>query len=137
MTEPATLLKQLISVAGISGDEAPVRRLVEAAWRPLADEIHTSRLGSLHALHRGVASEPRAKLLYAAHMDAIGLMVSGLAGGFLRICEVGYLDPRILPGQLVTVHGRRELPGVVVQLPEQLFAHADRRCVRRCAQQAG
>ena len=56
MTESATLLKQLISVAGISGDEAPVRALVEAAWRPLADEVHTSRLGSLQALQRGAGS---------------------------------------------------------------------------------
>ena len=120
MTESVTLLKQLISVAGVSGDEAPVRELVEAAWRPLADEVHTSRLGSLHALHRGTGSEPRPKILYVAHMDAIGLMVTGLRAGFLRICELGGMDPRILPGQLVTVHGRKELPGVVVQIPEQL-----------------
>jgi endoglucanase len=120
MVEPVTFLKQLISVAGLSGYELPVRELVEAAWRPLADELQVSRLGSLHALHRGAAPEPRPALLYAAHMDAIGMMVSGLLDGFLRLSEVGGVDPRLLPGQLVTVHARQDLPGVIVLLPTHL-----------------
>lgn len=121
MVEPVTFLKQLISVAGLSGHEAPVRELVEATWRPLADAMQVSRLGSLHALRRGNAPEPRPALLYAAHMDAIGMMVAGLLDGFLRISEVGGLAPRILPGQLVTVHGRQDLPGVIVPLPSHLL----------------
>ncbi len=121
MSEPVTFLKQLISAAGLSGYEAPVRELLEVAWRPLVDELRVSRLGSLHALRRGIGAEPRPALLYAAHMDAIGMMVSGLLDGFLRVSEVGGLDPRILSGQLVIVHGRRDLPGVIVPLPENLL----------------
>jgi putative aminopeptidase FrvX len=121
MAEPVTFLKQLISVAGLSGHEAPVRELVEAAWQPLADTVQISRLGSLHALRSGNAPEPPPALLYAAHMDAIGMMVAGLLDGFLRISEVGGLDPRILPGQLVTVHARQDLPGVIVALPSHLL----------------
>ena len=49
------------------------------------------------------------------------MMVSGLLDGFLRISEVGGLDPRILAGQLVTVHGRKDLPGVIVPLPANLL----------------
>jgi len=94
MSEPVTFLKQLISLAGLSGYEAPVRELLEATWRPLVDELQVSRLGSLHALRRGAASEPRPALMYAAHMDAIGMMVSGLLEDFLRISEVGGVDPR-------------------------------------------
>jgi tetrahedral aminopeptidase len=121
MSEPVTLLKQLISVAGLSGYEAPARRLLQAAWRPLVDDLQVSRLGSLHALRRGTAPEPRPALLVASHMDAIGMMVSGLLDGFLRISEVGGLNPLILAGQLVTVHGRKDLPGVIVPLPENLL----------------
>jgi endoglucanase len=114
-------LKQLISVAGLSGYESPVRELLQTAWRPLVDDLQVSRLGSLHGLRRGVSAEPSPALLYAAHMDAIGMMVSGLLDGFLRISEVGGLDPRILPGQLVTVHARKDLSGVIVQLPAHLL----------------
>ena len=121
MTEILPFLKQLISAPGLSGDEAPVRRLVEEAWRPLTEELHLSRLGSLHGLRRGIAPEPRPSLMLAAHMDAIGLMVTGLVDGFLRLTHVGGLDPRVLPGQLVKVHGREDLPGIIVQPPAHLL----------------
>jgi len=115
------LLKQLISLPGLSAYEAPARNAIEAAWRPLVDELSISRLGSLHGLRKGRAADPRPRLLLAAHMDAIGLMVTGIDGGLLRFTEIGGIDPRILPGQLVTIHGRRDLPGVVVQPAERLL----------------
>lgn len=121
MTELLPFLKSLISVSGLSGHEKPVRQLIEAAWGPFTDELHVSRLGSLHGLKRGSAQEPRPAILLAAHMDAIGLMVTGMQDGFLRICEIGGVDGRVLPGQLVTVHGRQDLPGVVVQPPPHLL----------------
>jgi putative aminopeptidase FrvX len=121
MSELKTFLKSLISVPGLTGYETPVRHLIDETWRPLTDEIHISRLGSLHALRRGVASEPRPSILVATHMDAIGLMVSGIVDGFLRVTEVGGIDVRVLPGQLVAVHGRQELPGIVVQPPSHLL----------------
>ena len=121
MPELLPLLKGLISLPGLSGYESPVCDLLQGAWGPLTDEIQLSRLGSLHALRRGRAAPPRPSLLLAAHMDAIGLMVSGLVEGFLRLARVGGLDARILPGQLVTVHGREALPGVVVPFPPHLL----------------
>ncbi|MCJ7694494.1 MAG: hypothetical protein MUO40_03625, partial [Anaerolineaceae bacterium] len=54
-------------------------------------------------------------------MDAIGLMVTGIKDDLIRFTEVGGIDSRILPGQLVTVHGRQDLPGMVVQPPEYLL----------------
>jgi tetrahedral aminopeptidase len=121
MTNSLEFLKQLISVPGLSGYESPVRDLIEAAWRPLTDEFHLSRLGSLHALRRGTAPEPRPSLMISTHMDAIGLMVSGVEGEFLRVTAIGGLDPRVLPGQLVSVHGRQNLPGVIVLPPSNLL----------------
>jgi tetrahedral aminopeptidase len=121
MSELNKFLKSLISAPGLSGFEAPVRDLIRAAWEPLTDEIGVSRLGSLHARVNGSAPEPRPALLLAAHMDAIGLMVSAVQQGFLRLTGIGGLDARVLPGQVVRVHGREELPGVVVQPPGHLL----------------
>jgi endoglucanase len=75
----------------------------------------------LHGLKSGTSPEPRPTILIATHMDAIGLMVSSIQDGFLRLTEIGGLDARVLPGQLVTVHGRRDLPGVIVQPPAHLL----------------
>lgn len=115
MIELLPFLKQLISAPGLSGYEAPVCDLIESAWRPLTDELRLSRLGSLHGIRYGRLPGPRPKLMLAAHMDAIGMMVSGILDGFLQLAPIGSLDPRVLPGQLVTIHGRRDLPGVIVQ----------------------
>jgi endoglucanase len=121
VTEISLLLKSLLSSAGLSGHESPVADLIRAQWTPLADEIHLSRLGSIHALRRGDAAAPRPSLLLSAHMDAVGMMVTDIEDGFLRLTEIGGIDPRLLPGQPVTVHARQPLQGVVAALPSALM----------------
>lgn len=121
MTELKDTLKKLISLPGLSGYEAPAREVISAAWQPLVDEISVSPMGSLHALRRGTGPQPRPSILLAAHMDAIGLMITSIQGGLLRFTEVGGVDPRILPGLRIIVHGRRDLPAVVVQPPDYLL----------------
>jgi putative aminopeptidase FrvX len=127
MTDILPFLKELITAPGLSGHEAPVRQIIEKTWGPLTDELSISRLGSLHSLRRGTAPEPRASLLMAAHMDAIGLIVTRLNGEFLHIFRVGGVDPRVLPGQPVVVHGREDIPGLVVQPPPRLLPDAYRK----------
>src|SRR3990172_4615112 len=117
MIDLSAHIQKLISAPGLSGHESAVRTLIEEAWKPLTDELSASRLGSLHGLCRGSGPEPRPGVLIAAHMDAIGLMVTQVLDGFLRVTSIGGIDPRVLPGQIVTVHGREDLSGVVVQPP--------------------
>ncbi len=114
MIEIKEFLTDLMSLAGLSAYEGPARERIAQTWKPLVDEINVSPIGSLHALKRGYGDEPRPRILLAAHMDAIGLMVTGVQDGFIRITEIGGIDPRLLPGMRVTVHGKRDLPGVVV-----------------------
>ena len=121
MRDILPFLKSMLRAPGLSGFEGPIREIIQKEWEPLADEISVSRLGSLHALKRGHAPEPRPKLLLSAHMDAVGLMVTGVQDGLLRITKIGGIDARILPGQLVTVHGLTDLPGVIVQPPAFLL----------------
>jgi len=121
MTELKDFLKHLLSLPGLSGYEDPVRAVIAETWKPLTDELSISRIGSLHGLKRGSGSDPRPRILLSAHMDAIGMIVTGLQDGLLRFTEIGGIDPRVLPGQPVTVHGRRELPGFVVQPPGWLL----------------
>ena len=121
MTELLSYLKELISASGISGYEAGIRPIIEKSWQPLTDQLKVSHLGSLHGLQRGTSPEPRPSILIATHMDAIGLMVNAIVDGFLRVISIGGLDARVLPGQMVTVHGRQELPGMIVATPARLL----------------
>ena len=129
MTDILPFLKSIISVSGVSGHEAPVAKLIAEKWRPLVDEVTTSRVGSLHGLKKGSGKGKRPSIMIATHMDAIGMMVSKVEDGFLHITDVGGIDVRVLPGTQVTVHANNgeELPGVIAMpsaklLPESLTA---------------
>ena len=114
-------LKKMISAPGLSGFEGPIREIIREAWEPLTDELSVSKLGSLHGLKKGRGPEPRKRVLISTHMDAIGMMVTGIEEGLMRITQIGGIDHRILPGQPVIVHGREDLPGQVVQPPAHLL----------------
>lgn len=128
MSDILPFLKELISAPGLSGYEEPAAAIIENKWRPLVDQVSRGKLGSLHGLRR--ASLPgktgtTPSIMVVTHMDAIGLMVTGIVDGFLRITSVGGVDFRILPGQLVIVHATRgegrELPAVVALPPARLL----------------
>lgn len=108
----------LLSIPGLSGYEMPVAGIIEKEWQPLVDELSLSRLGSLHGLKKGSGKIPRPSIMLDCHMDAIGLMVSRIEDGFLRITSIGDIDPRVLPGQAVIVHAKDgNLPGILVMPP--------------------
>ena len=114
-------VKDLLRASGLSAFEAPVREVVAAAWKPYAPRQTVSRLGSLHALQPGTGRANRPKILLAAHMDAVGMMVTQVIGGFCRFTQIGGLDARILPGQAVVIHGREPLHASVVFPPAGLL----------------
>ncbi|HXD11695.1 MAG TPA: hypothetical protein VN653_16640 [Anaerolineales bacterium] len=123
MADILPFLKSIISVSGVSGYEAPVANLIREKWRPLVDEVTTSRVGSLHGLKKGKGKGQRPSVMIATHMDAIGLRVSKIVDGFLHITKVGGIDVRVLPGAQVTVHTENgnELPGVIVMPSAKLL----------------
>ncbi|MFZ5917849.1 MAG: M42 family metallopeptidase [Chloroflexota bacterium] len=120
------LLKQLTEARGPSGYETEIREIVRQRFAPFADEVRTDTLGNVIALKRGDTPQPRPTIMLAGHMDEIALMVTRVEEGFLHITEVGGFDPRVLLGQEVIVHGRRELPGVIVSVPPHFTAAAER-----------
>lgn len=124
--ELVPLLKKLTETAGLSGFEDRVRDEISAIWSPLVDEVRTDTLGSLIATKYGSGPEPRPRLMLASHMDEIGLMVTAIKEGFLSVTKVGGIDLRVLLGQSVMVHGRRDLPGVVGSRPPHLLTTGER-----------
>ncbi len=123
-------LKALVETHAPSGHEAPVRELLREAWRDLCDEFGQDKLGSLIGIKRATmpskAGTPTRKIMLAAHMDEIGLMVRDIRDGFLLVHRVNGIDSRVMPAQPVLVHGREMLPGVVVTVPPHLLT-ADKR----------
>jgi putative aminopeptidase FrvX len=126
MTDITLFLNELLKAPGLSGYEDPAAEIISSKWTPLVQEISRGKAGSLHGLQRGTNQDRHPSVMVAAHMDIIGLMVTGMTNGFLRLTAVGGVDPRVLPGTLITLYATGSgkplpIPGVVVQPPANLL----------------
>jgi putative aminopeptidase FrvX len=106
------ILRELSDAFGVSGNEDDVRAVVVKAVRDHVDEIRIDAMGNLLTVKRGTGRDPL-RVMLAAHMDEVGLMVVGHdKKGLLAVRAVGGIDPRLLPGTLLTV-GPDRIPGVI------------------------
>ena len=100
----ADLLQELSDAAGPSGFEEPVRRIMVARMKPLADEIRYDGLGSVIA--RQGDHGPR--IMVDAHMDELGGLVRRTTADGLLTMQMlgGWLDSALLD-QRWTIIGRK------------------------------
>ena len=116
------LIERLTQAYGPSGREAHVRELIQREIQELVDELEISPLGSLHAV-RNKGGDHR--VMVAAHMDEIGMVVSHIEDdGYIRVKKVGGFDDRVLIGRMVDIYpdGKSEsVPGVIGLKPPHLM----------------
>ncbi|MBN1135293.1 MAG: M42 family metallopeptidase [Anaerolineae bacterium] len=124
--EIVPLLKRLTEAHGVSGYEDQVCAIVQELFGPFADQTYVDTLGNVVAVKRGTGPDPRPAVMLAAHMDEIGLIVREVEDGFIHFSQVGGYDDRVLPGQEVVVHGRRELTGIIGTAPPHVLPQAER-----------
>jgi len=125
--ELISVLKRLSAAPGVSGREMAVRGLLMELLTPLVDEISVDVVGNLIAVKRGEqVGSSRHKVMVSAHMDEIGMVVTGLEGEFIRFTQIGGIDDRVLLGQEVLVHGRNPLPGVIASRPPHVISPEER-----------
>ena len=91
------LIRRLTEAYGPSGHEEQIRDIIRAEVQPLADDVRVDVLGNLMALKKG--SGGGKKVMLAAHMDEIGLIISYVdEQGFLRFQPIGGVDATTLAG---------------------------------------
>ncbi len=114
------LLEKLSEAMGVSGREEEIRALILEEIRGSVDACRVDGMGNLIALKKGTGASPL-RVLAAAHMDEIGLMVTQAEdSGALRFAKVGGIDDRILPARAVLI-GPRRVPGVISVKPVHLL----------------
>jgi endoglucanase len=107
------LLQTLTETFGPSGYEDHVREVVRREVEPLADEIRVDALGNLIARKRPArATGDTKKIMVAAHMDEIGVIVSHVdEKGFVRFSPIGGVFRKyVLGGRVRFLNGT---PGVI------------------------
>ncbi|MFN8460049.1 MAG: M42 family metallopeptidase [Anaerolineae bacterium] len=91
------LIKQLTEAYGPPGYEQAVRDIIKTHVTAHADGVETDPLGNLHAVKKG--SGGGLKIMLAAHMDEIGLIVSHIDDkGFARLTPLGGVRAETMVG---------------------------------------
>jgi endoglucanase len=94
------LIKKLVEAYGPSGFEDHMRDLIRPEIEPYTDKIWVDALGNLIAHKKG--SGEGKKVMIAAHMDEIGVMVTHITEkGFLRFTNIGGVGAKTLQGNRV------------------------------------
>mgnify|MGYP001029587326 CR=1 FL=1 len=106
------LLERLSNACAVSGDEGEVRKIVLEQVKPYADQVKVDALGNVLVTRHG-QGEQRLKVMLAAHMDEVGMMITtDEEDGIYRFEQVGGLDAWNLVGKPVWI-GKEHVPGVI------------------------
>ena len=98
-------MSELCALDGVSGAEDAVRGYIlqTLGGSPANPKVTVDAMGNVIADITGKNRAAR-KLLFAAHMDEVGLIITGVTdGGYLRFAPVGGIDPAVLYGKRVRI----------------------------------
>ena len=119
-------LKTLTEINAPAGHEQPIRRALIEALKAKGHTPYIDRMGNVIVVKEGTGLAPRKRVMVSAHMDEVGLIVTGHTdGGFLKVNQAGGIDPRVLISKRVRV-GDDNIPGVIGAVAIHLQSAADR-----------
>ncbi len=130
------ILKLLCETPGVTGHEKDISFIVKNIFEKFCNEVkvddHYNVIGVMKAKLKDNGSAPgeRAlRLLYTAHIDEIGMMVSEIStGGFIKIAKVAGVDPKTLVAKKVVIHtATGNIKGIVASIPPHLTAAEERK----------
>ena len=114
-TNTAALLQKLTAVTGTPFSDEEVLNLLTAKLASFGNV----QVDAMHNISCTFGSGYHVVL--EAHWDEICFVVTGVSDdGYVHFAKCGGIDPRILPGARVVVHGKCDLPGVISTLPPHL-----------------
>jgi endoglucanase len=123
------ILEKLANASGVTGREDEVRSLMIKYLKPYADEVKEDKIGNVVAIKKG--KKNASKLMLAAHMDEIGLLVKTITKeGFLQFMKMGGIDDRVLLAQKVMVCTENGLlHGIIGSKPPHIQKEDERKRV--------
>ena len=103
-----TLLKKLVEASGPSGYESNVREIIRNEISPYSKQVNVDTFGNL-IVRIGEKSKDGLRIMIAAHMDEIGIIVTHVEkNGLIRFSNIGGVFLRHLAGsRVVFLNGAR------------------------------
>lgn len=122
------LTRTLCALPGVSSREEAVREFIAQTIRPYVKWMKVDVMGNLIAFKEG-KKHTGSKLLLDAHMDEVGVMVTGYTEqGCLRFAFVGGVDRRVVIGKRVYL-GKERILGVFGMKPVHQTTKEERTAV--------
>ena len=119
-------LKTLTEINAPAGHEQPIRRALLEELKAKGHNPYIDKMGNVIVVKEGDGPAPRKRVMVSAHMDEVGLIVTGHTdGGFLKVNQAGGIDPRVLISKRVLV-GDDNIPGVIGAVAIHLQSAAER-----------
>lgn len=131
--EDFKIIKNLTEIQGCSGNEGKIREYIKKIITPYCSKVEIDSIGNLFGFINGEKigdTKTKLNILLDAHADEIGFMVRFIdKKGFIRFSQVGGQNPRILPGQIVTVHSSsgQDIIGIIGEKPLHLLKQEERK----------
>lgn len=103
----------LSGLHGISTDENSVAQALESKLKSICDSVKIDPNGNV--IGKIKCGKPNPKILMLeAHMDQIGLMVTGIGDdGMIEFTNIGGFDKRVLPMCEVEIRGKALVKGII------------------------
>jgi endoglucanase len=111
-------------IPGPSGFEQNISKKAVALLKDYMDDAYMDRYGNAVGV-RLCGKANAKKLLFDAHLDEVGLIITGIEDGFLRFQAIGGVDPRVLPNQTVCILSDPMQYGVIACLPPHIQSASD------------
>ncbi len=124
--ERIQLLKHYLEAPSPSGFEGPAQQIIREEFKKYCDKVETDVLGNVIGI-RNPDGKPR--IMITGHGDEIGFQVIHIGrkredDGHIRFRPIGGIDPYVLPGQRVTIHGKKgPVRGVIGRTPIHELRH--------------
>ncbi|MGQ9464719.1 MAG: M42 family metallopeptidase [bacterium] len=116
------MLKELCEICSVSGDEDKIRLFIKEKIYNYVTDLEEDAYGNL-IVRKG--KEKRPKILLAAHMDEVGMMITNIEkNGFLKFKTIGLRAQSILAKKVVV--GEKQIPGVIGHKPIHLSNPSER-----------
>ncbi|MEW6608743.1 MAG: M42 family metallopeptidase [bacterium] len=120
------LLKKITDVPKVSGSEDDIRNIIVNEIKEYVDTIEIDKFGNIISIIKG---DKKPKVMLAAHMDEIGLMVKFIdEKGFIRFIPIGGINDQMLLNQRVTIKtSKGYIPGVIGSRPPHLMDEEEKK----------
>lgn len=115
-------IKELTELQGTSGFEQQVRQYMSQQLSPLVDKIDYDGLGGVFGI-REHQDKKAPRVMFAAHMDEVGFMVSHiLDNGLFKVLPLGGWNPYVVSAQRYTLQTKQgNYPCISSSVPPHLL----------------